>query len=170
MKKLWVLLCCVVLAAALCGGGEKTMRSEEELLERARKELPLANADTTELRYAGCTEKEGSILFWFISGSEYQAHTYLPMECTVTQDGGYRFERCYDALMRVRDVAVLPWWQRGFAFLVNNESCVAIRIEPLGGEGFTVPADTLPFLYYYDGSMDFSYFFLDEAGNALPEN
>ncbi len=45
------------------------------------EEIPVADADTIDIRMVGSVEKEdGNSLIWFMSGNENQAHYYLPEE------------------------------------------------------------------------------------------
>lgn len=85
----------ICLLAFLLVGRQETLKDTDELIEKAREEIPLAHAEEMEIRYAWVSSKEDSALIWFISGNEYQAHYYLPMECTLRDENEYKFERVH---------------------------------------------------------------------------
>ena len=113
-----ILLCMLCMSVTGCA---KTYHGTDELIEKARKEIPIAEADNTEIQYAGMCGKDNKAIAWFISGNEYQAHYYLPMEIEIKGNGAnYTFVRTYKPMDdRARDVAILNW-NSGYAFLINN--------------------------------------------------
>ena len=58
-------------------GCQEVLSSEAELLEKAREEMPIADAENAEIRYIGECTKGDKALLWFMSGNEFQAHHYL---------------------------------------------------------------------------------------------
>lgn len=102
MKKIFNILLSIIMLTA-CGN---TMKSEEELIERARKELPVSDSNSINVSYAGEFEKDGYFLLWFISGNENQTHYYLPMECQ-RNDNSYKFIQTFSPMKRGSDIAVM---------------------------------------------------------------
>lgn len=110
--------------------------------------------------------KEDIALIWFISGNEYQAHYYLPMECNIIGENEYTFERVYKPMERGMDIAVLQW-KGGYAFLVNNPKCAAIRITDYAGtRNIAIAKDAYPYITYKK-LIPSEYLFLDAEGNEL---
>lgn len=142
---------------------QEVLSSEAELLEKAREEMPIADAETAEIKYIGECTKGDKALLWFMSGNEFQAHHYLPMGCTVS-DGGYVFKKAYKPLDRGEDISVIEW-NGGYAFCVNNARCKAIKIADNSGEKVIEVAE-YPFIYY-NRLLPGEYFFLDENGDEL---
>lgn len=161
-----VLILLVICFFWLGFGGEKTYHGTDELMVKAREVIPISDADTAEMTYAGLCAKEDKALLWFISGNEYQAHYYLPMECTIVGENEYTYEHAHKPLERGLDIAVLPW-QRGYAFLVNNPNCRTIKIID---EGETILEEinpgSCPYVSYYD-QVPSEYYFLDSQGNEI---
>ncbi len=84
-----LLVLIVVLSFAGC---QKTMYDEADFIEQARKEYNIANAETAVITYVGESVNGDKALLWFVSGNDYQGHTYLPMNCAITEDGEHVFE------------------------------------------------------------------------------
>ena len=59
------------------------MHGTDDLIEKAREIIPVADAENIEIAYAGLIGDDEDALIWFVSGNEYQAHNYLPMECKI---------------------------------------------------------------------------------------
>ena len=167
LRKVFQSLLLLLMLAGLCSCSSKeVLRGTDELLQKAREELPVAEAETIELNYAGLCAKGDLALIWFVSGNEYQAHSFLPMECTIVGEDEYTFERTCKPMERGTDIAVLQW-QDGYAFLVNNPQCKAIRITDVRGtQEIPIEKDVYPFLYYHT-LLPSEYHFLDAAGEAL---
>ncbi len=163
MKKV---LCILLVTLSLFFTGCETLKGTDALIEKAREVIPVAEADTVEIRYAGLNAKGDSSLHWFISGNEYQSHYYLPMVCTVVGKNEYRFERVHKPLERGTDIVVFQW-QGGYSFLVNNERCKAIRItDHSGTKNVNIKDDSYPFVYYND-TIPSEYVFLDADGEKM---
>ena len=118
MKRLTALFLVAVCVLALVGCSS-TISGTEELIAKAREELPVSDADTIELQYAGLCGKDDAALVWFVSGNEYQAHYYLPIEFNVVGENEYTFVRSYKPIERGMDIAALEW-KDGYSFLINN--------------------------------------------------
>jgi hypothetical protein len=157
------LLLIAFFALSACG---KTLKGTDALIEKAREEIPISDADTIEMQYAGLSGKEDKVLLWFISGNEYQAHYYLPMECSVAGTDEYTFEKTYKPMIRAADIAVLQW-MNGYAFLVNNPKCSVIKItDAAGTHEEIIEENSYPYVFYYE-QIPTEYAFLDEAGNEI---
>ena len=165
MKKICAIFLSSLFLFSLVGCA-KTYHGTEELLEKAREEFPIAEAETAEIRYAGMCGKENKVLCWFVSGNEYQVHTYLPMEADVLGKDAYRFVHTYKPIMRAEDIAVLLW-QRGTAFLINHPDCAEVKITDENGVHFEkIEKDALPYVFYWP-TIATEYVFLDAEGNVL---
>ena len=158
----------LALASSLSlAGCQKTLKGTDALVEKARAEIPIADAEHTEIRYAGQCAQEDDALLWFISGNEYQAHSYLPMECTAVGEEEYVFVRSYRPLPRGgRDIVALQW-KRGLALFINDPRCTAVRLSD--GEGtrlFSIGAEEYPYILYSE-TLPSRYQFFDAEGNEL---
>lgn len=133
-------------------------------MEKVSGVISISKSDEIIISHAGLY-KNGKALIWFVSGNEYQAHYYLPMECTIA--GKDKYVRIYTPVERGTDIVVLEWL-KGHAFLINNPNCVAVRIA---GEAGTldekIEKDSYPYIFYYNG-MPSEYAFLDADGNEIP--
>ena len=167
----------VVMIALLCisfTGCAKTYHGTDELIEKARKEIPIADADTIDMAYAGMCGKGDKAIAWFISGNEYQAHYYLPMEIEIKDNGAnYKFIHTYKPINRAEDIAVLLWHD-SYVFLVNNPACVEIRItDEQNVHEFKIEKDAYPYSCIIELSelaSSFEYTFLDKDGNEIMQH
>ena len=164
MKKIASILL-VLISMLSFAGCQKTMYDEADFIEQARKEYNIANAETAVITYVGESIEGNKSLLWFVSGNEYQGHTYLPMSCSITEDGGRVFEHAYSPLKRGTDIYVLPEWCGGYGFCVNNPKCKTIKIDDYSGVK-EIEVTEYPFIYYND-LLPSEYFFLDENGEEL---
>ena len=165
---------CILIICVLCfstTGCSKTYHGTDELMKKARKEIPIADADTIDMEYAGMCSKGDKAIAWFISGNEYQAHYYLPMEVEIKDNGAnYKFIHTYKPMDRAEDIAVLLWHD-SYVFCVNNPTCVEIRItDAQKVHNFKIERNEYPYLCIIDLSelsSSFEYAFLDKDGNEL---
>lgn len=168
MKRITGVLLLCVLCLSLVGCA-KTYHGTDELLEKARKEIPIADADTIEMQYAGMYSKGDRAIAWFISGNEYQAHYYLPIEIEIKGNGAnYTFVHTFKPMDRGEDIAVLLWNQE-YVFLINNPDCTTVRItDDQGVHEIFIEKDAYPYVFGYCPIPDsFEYTFLDKEGNEL---
>lgn len=168
MKKYSLIIALGLLCAALSGcAGEQLYDVPDGLAEKAREELPLSDADTVELRYGGMTVGSSHARAWYITGDEYQAHYYLPMEVELKSDDKCAFSRSYKPMTGyAKDVAVVNW-RGGYAFLINNPDCAVLRISGESGECEEhISSESLPYIYYYP-AVPTEFGFLDADGNKL---
>ena len=65
---------CILLTCILCfsiSGCTKTYKGTDELIEKAREEIPVSDADTIDMQYGGMCTVDDTALVWFISGNQY---------------------------------------------------------------------------------------------------
>ena len=169
MKRLIVIIALVSILCACLTGCAKTYHETDELMAKAREELPISDADTVEMQYAGMSENGSKAIAWFISGDEYQTHYYLPMEIELKNNGtDYAFVHTYKPMSdNCPDVAIVNWGE-GYAFLVNNPDVAAVRMTLENGEVSeeTVGADKIPYAFYVSSALS-EYVFLDADGNEI---
>lgn len=166
MKRV-ITIALVCLLCFILVGCAKTYKGTDELIEKARKEISISDADTIDMQYAGMCIIDDRALAWFISGNEYQVHYYLPMEVEVKGEAEYAFVRSYMPMDdRAEDIAILNWNQ-GYAFVINNPECASVKIT--GDNGIheeKVEKGVHPYVFYYP-SIPSEYVFLDAEGNEL---
>lgn len=165
MKKVLSLLCIVLCLVAL-SGCDKTIKGDTGLIDKARDEITISDADTIDLVIAGYSSVASNNLFWFISGNANQAHTYTPIEFSVTDTDEYTFVKKYKPVERTQDIAVLLW-NEGYSFCINNTSCSYIQIENSAGAIKDIFVESIPFVYY-SNEIPVEYSFLDIDKNPLP--
>lgn len=165
-------LCTCILLSMLmiCSGCRATLTTEEELIEKAREEITVAEADTIDVQLAAICTKNDKALMWFITGNEYQMHRYFPMVFDVVGENEYVFVQRHNSLERGQDIYVYNWGD-GYSFLVNNPECKSIKITGnVGGLGAVtevkIEDGDYPFHYYYE-LLPQEYIFLDDEGNEL---
>lgn len=154
-----VLAAVMILSFSACG----RMKTADDLIKKARKEMPISDAESIDIEYAGECKNDSYSLLWFISGNEYQAHYYLAMEC-LEVNGSYEFMQTFKPLNREKDIAVLLW-QRSYAFLINNTECKTLKITDLNGVN-NIEINEYPFIWYNE-EIPTEYLFLDENGNEI---
>lgn len=156
----------IVVAIPLFLSGNRTYKGTNSLIEIVREVIPVSEADTIDISFAGLCGKDDKALLWFVSGNEYQSHYYLPMECTVVGADEYKYERIYKPIERGADIVALEWL-RGYAFLINDPNCAAVHIEgEVGTCDENIEKDSYPYVFYYDG-LPSDYRFLDADGNEI---
>ena len=160
----------VVVITLLCfnlAGCAKTYHGTDELMEKARQEIPISDAATIEMQYAGMCGEDNKVIAWYISGDDYQAHYYLPMEIEIKGNGAnYTFVRTYKPMTdRCADVAVVNWNQ-GYAFLINNPKVTTVQITLQNGEIIEEDIREIPYVFYVS-SVPSEYVFLDAGGNEI---
>lgn len=169
MKK--IIAAAAVLTAALLSGCEPRVYEEEDYIEKAREVIPIADADTIEMRLVrtSCVI-DGHELVWAISGNENQKHYYLPMEF---EEAGqdckarckYNYVHAFKPAERCVDIASLQW-KGGCAFLVNNKLCSAVRITTADGVE-ELPVTDIPCALYYQKTLNFEYNYIDIDGEEM---
>lgn len=168
MKKIASIVLIFILCVSMAGCS-KTYHGTDELLKKAREEIPISESDTVDIQYAGMCKKESTAIAWFISGDEYQKHYYLPMEIEIKNNGeDYTFVHTYKPVTdKCPDVATVNW-QGGYAFLINNPKVSAVKMTLENGEQIreTVQKDAVPYSFYVPSALT-EYTFLDADGNEI---
>lgn len=148
-------------------GCQKKIEGTDGLIEKAREVIPVADSDIIEMQYVGMHTKGNVMLAWFISGNEYQAHYYLPMECEVVGEDEYVFNRIYDPLSRGGEDDYVLQWEGGYSFIVNNPKCRTLKITDSNStKEINIDENAYPFIYYNE-LLPTAYAFLDAQGNEL---
>lgn len=158
-------LVCLCLAVPAVAVLSTVIEGEDGLIAKARKEIPIADADTIELRIAGKTTDGDEVLIWFKSGNAYQHHRYTPIAFTDLGDDKYRFEKTYKPIDRGDRISVV-YWHDNFVALIDNPNCTALKICYAEGSENVIPVEETPFVYssrFFSGE----YYFLDAEGNIL---
>ena len=160
---LCMLCLCLAVPAVLVFG--EIITDDAGMIEKARKEIPIADADTIELVIVGKVTDKDDVLVWFKSGNEYQNNRYTPIEFTLVGDDKYLFEKIYKPIDRGEKISV-QYWKDNFVALIDNPNCTAIKICYDNGSEEVIPVDETPFVY---STLVFSgeYYFLDAEGNTL---
>lgn len=166
MRKIFEIILLVFVVCSFAGCSS-TIKGDNGLIEKAREEIPLSNAATTEIQIAGSVASDTSRLIWFVTGNEYQKHGYFPIEFELVGEEQFKFVRRYKPIERAYEIVVLNW-RDGYCFFVNNSDCACISITEPGGSTKKIEVATLPFLYYYKPiPNEFEYQFLDAEGIEL---
>lgn len=169
MKKIGLIFVVLFAFCLSFVGCSETYRGTDELMAKARMELPISGADTIEMQFAGLCGADHKAIAWFISGNEYQAHYYLPMEVKTASDASeYTFIRTHKPMTdRAADVAIVHW-NGGYAFLVNNPQIALVQMTMANGEVIeeSVPQNALPHLFFVS-FVPSEYTFLDAEGNEV---
>lgn len=176
MKRVISLILICILCLSLIGC-VKTYRGTDALIEKAREEIPISDADTIDMQYAGMCGSDGKAIAWFISGNKYQMHYYLPMEIEVDENSAeYTFVRTYKPIDdRAQDIAYIHW-NNGYAVLINNPDCKSVRFTSDNGVyEETIQNDAYPYVFFYpvnypdtpNTEFTLEYAFLDVDGNEL---
>lgn len=157
----------MILLYVLVAGCTPVLRGTDALLSKAREVIPISDADTIEIQYAGLCAVEEDVLCWFISGNAYQSHYYLPMECRQVGEDAYTYTRIYRSYDRGEDIAVLQWKAR-YVFLVNNPACRTIRVTSGAGKVTEISIERDAYPYITSVSIPIAeYVFLDADGNEI---
>lgn len=164
MKK-FVAFCYALVCVFVLSGCSDRITGDEGLVNKAREEISVSEAETVELIIAGNTTIDGSCLYWFVSGNQNQAHVYMPIEFMITGTDEYEFVKTYKPIERVADISALMW-NDGYSFVINNENCCQISITTSSGSIEEITVESVPFVYYYDDIPD-DYCFMDSDGNIL---
>lgn len=156
MKKLFFLVICT--AILLIGCDERRANNEIEMLEVINKELGINNS----VQIIGTINLDDIILVCFMTGSEYQGHTYEYAEF-IKLTSGYRFVRFYPMMDRGMDIRS-ALYKSMYLFLSNNKKVKSLRVRYSDGKEELIDIEKVPFLYYIKDGADkiIEYHFLDE--------
>ena len=136
---------------------------EDGLIEKARKEIKnLADVETIEMTIAGkSTINQNRLLFWIITGNEYQMHRYYPLEVIEDKNGKYKFVKLHNGGCERGQDIFFEYFGSGYSLVINNPKCKSIEIDKT-----IVPVTEIPFVNYYPFAPS-EYSFLDADGSEL---
>jgi hypothetical protein len=167
MKKLILMITTFLLLFTISGCGGSTIEGYDGLIEKARKEISLADIENMDIQIAGTTDVDGYSLVWFVTGNEYQKHSYYPMEFQIVGENSnkFKFVKAYMARDRGQDIAAYPW--NGYTFVINNQDCLKMVLTYEDGttEEFEI-TDSLPTVRSTSITPK-SYAFFDVYGNEI---
>ena len=66
MKRIIASILVLSMAFSLCGC-QKTLKGTDDLIEKAREIIPVADAENIEITYAGLIGDDENALIWFVS-------------------------------------------------------------------------------------------------------
>ena len=158
----WCLVLAILASVILLSACGK-MKTTDDLIKKAKKEIPVSDADSIDISLAGKCRNGSYSLLWFISGNEHQSHYYLPMECLETNEG-CEFKQTFKLIDCGKDIAALCW-RNGYAFLVNNTDCKTLKITDANGI-HNIGINEYPFIWYNE-NIPSEYLFLDENNNDI---
>ncbi|MDF2513952.1 MAG: hypothetical protein K0S04_3818 [Herbinix sp.] len=167
-KKMILLISCVLLLSLtllIIDNYRRTASVGEDMIKIARKVIPIADAETIDIQIIASVDKERRSLVYFITGNEYQSHSYFPLEFKVIRGDKYKFLKMYKPMNRGMDISVTNW-KDGYVFVVNNDRCKNIQITSADGQVEMVEVGRLPFFHYFE-EIPAEYIFLDSEGNSL---
>ena len=134
------------------------------MLEVIAKEI-----DTDEVvQIIDTIEVESAFLVCYMTGNEYQAHSYWYAEFA-KQGNNYRFQRTYPMMNRGVDLCSANY-MGSYLFISNNEKNTSLSIHTEGGDDILIQIDTIPFVYFWEDATaygSFEYSFLDENDEEL---
>lgn len=136
---------------------------EEGLIAKARKEIKnLAEVETIEMQIVGKSTRDvNRHLYWIMTGNEYQAHCYYPLEVIEVEKGAYKFVHLHNGGHQRGQDIFFEFFGSGYSFMINNPKCKGIVI----GETI-IPVTEIPFVYYCPYTPN-DYYFVDEDGNRI---
>lgn len=162
MKKLITInvICLLMLMLSSC---KSIAKNDDELLDIARKHVSTSNSEIVKI--AGYLNVDDKYLYWFITGDDNQAHTYIPIEFLKKDDGKLEYIHTYKPIERISDIACLLW-DDNYTFVVNNKECKYIRIINVTNNIQDIEVKEYPFVYLsYENISE--YYFLDNDKNVL---
>lgn len=163
MRKPRYFLLVLCIALSLVGCGERRIETEEEMIAVISRELDV----NVTVQKTGKIALEDVVLVTYITGNEYQAHTYGYAEFE-KQKNNYKFLRTYSMMERGMDLRSAIYHD-SYLFVINNEHCMSLRISRENGEEEVIAVDNIPFVYYFEDALNsnFEYQFLNKDGEEI---
>lgn len=161
MRELLYLLFVISLTLVLVGCDGKTANTEEDMLGIITKELDV----NVSAQVIDTIELDDVVLVCYMTGNEYQAHSYGYAEFEKQEDG-YEFLRTYSTMERGMDLRSASY-RDSYLFISNNEKSQSLRIRFENGKEKLIAVDKIPFVYYLENASNFEYHFLDKKGKEL---
>ncbi|MGI1658814.1 MAG: hypothetical protein ACRKFN_07560 [Desulfitobacterium sp.] len=160
MKKFLPLVFIFCLTTSLVGCSGKTYNTGE-MLGVIAKELDL----DVSVQLIDTIELDDVVLACYMTGNEYQAHTYGYAEFEKRQNG-YKYLRTYSTMERGMDLRSAIY-HGSYLFISNNMKSQNLRIQFENGKEKLIVIDKIPFVYYLENASNFEYHFLDKDGKEL---
>lgn len=161
MRKLLNVLFVLCFIISLIGCGIRTANSEEEILGIITQDLDLE----VSVQIIDTIELDDVILVCYMTGNEYQSHSYGYAEFK-KQKSGYEFLRTYSTMDRGLDLRSARYHD-SYLFISNNENSQTLRIRFNDGKVEMIPIDKIPFIYYLENASNLEYHFLDKSSKEL---
>jgi len=165
MKKIVVIIFCLMILFFAITGCYGKIEGTQGLLETARTEIPIANADDIQLEIVGSAISGERELFWFVSGNENQEHSYFPIEFKRFENEKYSFVKSYIPNERADGICTLLW-NDGYCFSVDSPNCQYIVISDGSVNTKCIEVTSIPFVCFVD-FIPQEYSFVDYDGNII---
>lgn len=176
-KTLLIILTALVLclAAVFLYGHFTTLRTTDDILNKAAKECHIPIAEDSSLSICGsCETDENEHIFWFTTLDSQGENRYQPMHFTEVGENEYKFRHAPKSFFCENDIAY-DHYSRGIVYLVNNPDCATIVFNAGTENETSVSVDSVPFIYKYEYTTPdnteseeiISVQFLDKNGNVV---
>lgn len=164
-KVIFILLAIVFLLYGYISYNQQFV-SRDEIIVGAKKNIPiLSEVDIDDISIVASYKKGDHYLFWLDVNDKYHDYEYLVAEFAEVKPDKYKFICKYYAIDRGDDIRALPW-EDSYSFLINNEECKTIVINPGYDSEERIEISKHPF-HYYCGDPVSDYDFFDANGNSL---
>lgn len=160
-----ILIVLLISQLLLLAGCKKTAADDAGMIKIAREVISVADAETVDIQIIGTIGTDAGRLVCFMTGNQYQGHSYIPIEFDTAGQEKYEFVKVYKTMDRGRDIRAVMW-NKGYVFIVNNDVCKSIGITSENGTVESVEVSQTPFVYYYEG-IPAEYQFLDSSGSIM---
>lgn len=155
----------------ILSGCMRSVKTESEMIDLIREEIPLSDAETVQMQSAGRIDMDDQTLLIIKTGGEYNKHSYFPAVFD-KKGSSYTLDHISKNGM---DNCSLYRWKNGYVIFTDNEYCADIRIRYESGEEKNLDINSIPFIYYDeyqtdsndDGEITVHYEFLDENGSII---
>ena len=151
-KSLLLMLTALILclAAVFLYGHFTTLRTTDDILQKAAKECHIPIPEDSSLSLCGsCETDENEHIFWFTAVDSQGENRYQPMHFTEVGDSKFKFRHAPKSFFSENDIAY-DHYSRGIVYLVNNPACATIVFNAGTADEITVPVDNIPFIYKYE--------------------
>lgn len=151
-KTLLLMLTALILclAAVFLYGHFTTLRTTDDILQKAAKECHIPIPEDSSLSLCGsCETDENEHIFWFTAVDSQGENRYQPMHFTEVGDSKFKFRHAPKSFFSENDIAY-DHYSRGIVYLVNNPACATIVFNAGTADEITVPVDNIPFIYKYE--------------------
>lgn len=164
MKKILSTTVLIILILSMAGC-KKTASNNEDFIQIAREEIPVADAETIDIQIIASVDKDNRSFVCYMTGNETQSRSYYALEFKNKGNARYEFVKLYKSMERGSDIYIQSW-RDGYVFIVNNDACMNIQLSYPEGETQLIEVGKLPFLHYAEPTP-LEYKFLDSEGNII---